>query len=95
MSNYDIGDRPSIKAEFVDDAGDPVDPTAITYQLKHPDATIDSETAAAATNPTVGTWLWPLPAVFDAAGTWFVRVEATAGIQASEELTLEVQASQF
>ena len=93
---HDIGDRATIKAEFVeDDEVTPVDPSSITYQVKEPDGTITSEDETDATNPAVGTWLWPLPKAFDAAGTWYVRVEATAGVQTAEELTLEVGRSQF
>ena len=95
MSAYDIGDRPTIKAEFVDQAGGPVDPSAITFTLKHPDESTDANDETDASNPAVGTWLWPIPTVFDADGNWFVRVEATAGIQTAEELTLRVQPSNF
>ena len=93
---YDIGDRPTIKALFVaTDGTTPADPATIVYKLKAPDGTITTEAETDATNPAIGTWLWPLPQAFDASGTWYVRVEATVGIQTAEELTLEVGLSQF
>jgi hypothetical protein len=92
---YDIGDRPTIKAEFVNDDGEATDPTAITYQIKSPGGAVTVEDETDATNPTVGEWRWPIPQTFDASGTWYVRVEATAGIQTAEELTLEVGSTQF
>ena len=94
--SYDIGDRPTIKCEFVDDAGDPADPSTIVFSLKDPsDNESTPEGESDASNPAVGEWRWPLPQVFDESGNWYVRVEATAGIQTAEELTLRVVPSNF
>jgi len=93
MTVYDIGDQPIVTAAFTDAAGEPDDPTAITFSLKAPNGTVVTATEAAATNPVVGTWEWSLPSAFDAAGAWYVRVEATAGLQTAEEMTIRVQRS--
>ena len=94
-TSYDIGDRPTIKAEFTDDDGTATDPSTIVYKMLEPDGTITTEADTDATNPAVGEWRWPLPKAFDQSGTWYIRIEATGGIQTAEELTLEVGLSQF
>lgn len=83
---YDIGDRPTLIAQFTNEAGTAADPTAITFTLKAPDGTLTTATQSAATNPAVGTWKWPIPAAFDQSGVWWFRAEATAGLETAAEM---------
>ena len=92
---YDIGDQPTLVATFVDVDDVLTDPGAITVTVRDPAGTEVAETQAAASNPSVGVWRWPLPTPFDAAGFWYLRAEATSGIQTAGELTVRVRPSHF
>jgi uncharacterized protein YfaS (alpha-2-macroglobulin family) len=94
-TTYDIGDRPTITATFTNLAGNAADPSAITFKTIAPDGTVTTQTQANATNPGVGTWVYQLPAAFSAAGTWAVRVQATAGLETAGEYTFRVRESRF
>jgi len=92
---YDIGDQPTVVATFVDVDGVASDPSAITFEVKDPAGTITTESQADATNPSVGTWHWTLPAVIDAHGLWHVRVAATGGLICAGESKFRVRDSAF
>ena len=96
VTYYDIGDRPIIKAEFVDEDGTATDPTGITWKIIDPAGTIATpEDETDATNPAVGEWRWPIPEVLALEGWYFVEVKATAGIACAEAVKFLVRASQF
>jgi len=95
MTTYDIGDRPVVVASFTDDEGAAADPSAITFSVKDPSNNVATGDQTDASNPSVGTWHWPLPTAVDEAGEWWVRVEATAGLQTAEELSFQVRPSEF
>lgn len=94
---YNVGDMPTLKATFYDKAEPPAlaNPTTIEFKLKAPNGTVTTATQAAATNPSIGVWLWPIPAPFDAPGTWKFRAAGTGGVVTAEELVIKVAKSSF
>jgi len=94
---YDIGDRPTLKATFYDDSNPRVlaNPVAITFKLKAPDDTVTTETEIAATNPSVGVWLWPSPVTLNAPGTWKMQATATGGLTTAGVIEFKVRKSDF
>ena len=92
---YDIGDRPTLVAAFRDVDGQLADPTLITFQIKDPAGTVTAGDETDATNPAPGVWRWQIPAAFDSPGTWWLRAEATSGLQTAEETSVAVRPSQF
>ena len=93
---FDIGDRPTIVVKFTQQSdGLAADPSGITFKIKEPDGTTTTEDQTAATNPSTGTWHWPLPAVLDAEGWHHVNAVATAGLACAAQSKFKVRASQF
>jgi predicted MarR family transcription regulator len=92
---YDIGDRPTITATFRSLTDVLTNPTAITFKTRKPDGTVTTANQTDAANPSVGVWEYLLPAAFDRAGSWTVRVQATAGIETAGEFSFQVRASEF
>lgn len=95
QDDWDIGDRPIIVSTFTNRDEVLEDPTAIAFKVREPNGDITIQTMANATNISVGVWRWQLPKAFDAAGTWFVNVRATTGLNAAEEMMFKVNKSKF
>lgn len=95
MPNYNVGSRPTITAVFVDIDDEPTDPASITFSVRAPDGTIETDTEDAAANPEVGVWKWTIPTAFDQRGIWLVRVAATEGLEAADEVAMYVADSAF
>lgn len=54
--SYDIGDRPTLYADFTDADDVAANPSTVTLTITLPDATTVSKTGADLSNPSVGRW---------------------------------------
>lgn len=92
---YDIGDLPTATVTFRDLAGDLSSPSAITFQLKAPDGTIETADQDDATEDSTGVWSWTPTTEFDQVGRWHYRAAATAPFKTAVETTVLVRTSEF
>jgi hypothetical protein len=94
-NTFDIGDKPTLVFTFTDEDGVLTTPTAVDFTQRAPDGTETAKTIVDATEESTGVLSWPIPAPFDAPGTWKFRAAATAPFFTAEELTLKVRKSAF
>ena len=92
---YDIGDRPVVSGVFLDEDGASATPTAVTVITKTPDGTETSYDTPHATISLGATTTFTFPAVLTAAGTYYVRMKGTAGVECADEISFDVQPSSF
>jgi hypothetical protein len=95
MSSYDIGDRRKLTCEVRDEDGDLADPTALTFTMREPDATLTVyvwQTDAELVRTAVGTFhtYWDC----SQAGAHRWRFAATGTVAAAEESAFAVRTSQ-
>jgi hypothetical protein len=93
---FDIGDAARCRATFLDDAGNPVDPSTVQFQVKDPSANIDDFVYGV--DPEVvkdGTGLYLVDVPLDEAGIWYYRWSCTGDVQAAEEDQFTVKQSEF
>lgn len=98
-SSPDIGDRPTVTCTFTPDAASIIPTaiaTAVTVRVRKPDGTVSTVSSpnAAIDNPSSNVWRYTFPDVLDQSGTWWVRVESTAGLAAAEEVRITVRSRQ-
>ena len=91
---YDIGDRPVVTAVFSDVRGGTGVSTAVTFTVRKPDNTVVTYSSPHAQIASGGTNRWKLTmSTLDQSGTYYVRAESTAGLQAAEEVAVPVDPS--
>lgn len=87
----DVGDRPTTIATFTPDTANPAAvATTVTARWLAEDGTTGTLTPTQDA-PNVWRIVWP---ILTSAGRWRLRIEATAGLIAAEELLLIVSARQ-
>lgn len=79
-ATYDIGDRVRITASFVNSAGTPTNPTAVTVTVRKPDGQTVSPTASSSVTGT-----WEADVDPDQHGNWFYRFAGTGALVVAEE----------
>jgi hypothetical protein len=92
-ATFDIGDEIRLAADFVDEAGAPDDPDAVTIRVRHPSGAVDVYSGAQLTSSVVGTWTRLID--LDGAGRWYWRAEGSANPQAAAERAFTVRGSQL
>ena len=94
-ASYPIGTLVTVTVNFTNAAGQPADPTGITFLERDPAGAVVTRNETNATNPAVGTWVWPASRAFDIPGTWRWRAEATAGLVTATEISAKVDPTLF
>lgn len=80
--SYTIRTLVRLVASFVDEDGDPADPTTVTFRTKAPDGTFANYVFpddAAVTNPAVGTFRVHITP--DQSGEWCYHAEGEGAVQ--------------
>lgn len=87
--DWDIGDRPRVRVEFVDLSDVLGDPQAVTVTVKLPGGTATTITAT-----HVSTGIYDAYVSLSTSGLWAVRAAGTGGLQAAAEAVLTVRRSE-
>jgi hypothetical protein len=87
---HDIGDKVTLKALFYNKKKALADPTAISLKIKDPGG---NEAAQTPTRVGEGTYTYDL--IFDEAGLWYFRWEATGAVHTAGEGRIKVRTSDF
>jgi hypothetical protein len=97
LGTFDIGDEVKVTATFTDVNGTLTNPTALTFQVEHADATEVAYTQASpeVANPSTGIWTLTFTITVNDPGRWYVRSRATAGVKAADEDWFNVRRSVF
>lgn len=94
--NYDVGDLITLVATVTGTTGTPAQPSAFLFLTKNPLGTVASYqfgvVGASVANPTAGCFYKDVTG--DVAGQWYYRAVATGLVQAAEEWSFLVDASQ-
>jgi len=85
---HDIGDLVTLTITFIDDAGDPRDPTTVVCTVQAPDGTLTTPSVA---NPSVGTYVAETEPA--ASGVWRYKFTGTGAWVAAEEGSFDVLVS--
>jgi hypothetical protein len=72
--------------EFLDDTGEPADPTEVQFFVKAP-----GETAVAVVAENLGTGLYRAEFLVDAPGTWVVQAKGTGAVVVTDEVQFDVR----
>lgn len=97
MAVLDVLDLVRVKAAFTDDAGDPADPTTVTFRIRTP-AGVESAYAFGGPGGEVvrdGLGLYHVDVTVTESGRWHFRTEGSAPAQAAEESSAYVRETLF
>lgn len=94
-ASYQLGTLVTVTVYFVNAAGEPTNPTGITFLERDPTGTVVTRDESDATNPNVGEWVWPASRAFDIPGIWRWRAVGTSGLVTASEITATVDPSLF
>lgn len=90
VNRYDVGDVVKLTASFVDDAGDPVDPTTVSLYIQDPSGNVATETYNPGNITRVSEGNYRYDLAIDEHGSWLWRWESTGTGQAGGESELVV-----
>ncbi len=88
MNRYPLNANPIVSVDFVDDDGDPANPTVVGLVVTKPDATVLTYTTGDLVNPAVGTWEKTL--VANQLGTWSYTFTGTGAVAATSSGSFDV-----
>lgn len=99
LGYFDVGDRPSVVADFCDATGALADPTTVKVVTRNPSGTETAYVygvASELTKTATGIYQFTFPQ-FTAtqAGAWYIRWNGTGTVTASFEDTFTVRSSAF
>jgi hypothetical protein len=89
-SEFDIGDRPRVRVQFVDLSGLAGDPAQVDIRARNPTAT----TLATLTATRIATGVYDAFIDLTSPGDWGVRAVGTGGLQAAAEAVFTVRRSE-
>jgi hypothetical protein len=89
-NSYDVGDLIQLTGTFKNASGVLTDPTTVTCTVRDPAGTVTTPTA---TRASVGVWNATVDLTGAVAGVWWYRFAGTGAVQAAEESTFYVEAS--
>jgi len=93
MASFDIGDRITLRASFVNLTGIPASPTTVICKVKDPTGAVTIYSGISILNPSVGLFTHDYSIVQE--GTYYYRFEGTGIIEAAAESVFLVKDSQF
>ena len=96
-TSWAYGTRPVVTGVFTDATGASATPTSVTVLVLNPlRVVVGTYNSPDATISVGATTIFTFPhGLIDQAGTWTVRMKGTAGVDAAEEIELEIRATKF